>query len=189
MGFLGPQDYEIAKELGREVVRQNGVLVTGATTGFPLWVAMGAKEEGGTSIGFSPASTEKEHVEVYRLPTEYMDIIVYTGFGYSGRNLLLTRSADAVIEGPGRIGTINEFTDAYEDGKPIGILRGDWDTDEVIQNIIDKSHKVNDKIIFADTPKDVVAKVIEMVKKQRSEMDRVYKNTDHIGGTVGQRIL
>ena len=189
MGFLGPQDYEIAKELGREVVRQNGILVTGATTGFPLWVAMGAKEEGGISIGFSPASTEKEHVEVYRLPTEYMDVIVYTGFGYSGRNLLVTRSAEGVIEGPGRIGTINEFTDAYEDGKPIGILRGDWDTDEVIANIMEKSHKVNDKVVFADTPKEVVAKVIAMVKKQRGEIDRVYKNADSIGGTVGQRIL
>ncbi len=189
MGFLGPQDYEIAKELGREVVRQNGVLVTGATTGFPLWVAMGAKEAGGTSIGFSPASTEKEHVEVYRLPTEFIDIIVYTGFGYSGRNLLLTRSADAVIEGPGRIGTINEFTDAYEDGKPIGILRGDWDTDEVIKNIIDKSHRTSDMVVYGDTPKEVVAKVIEMVKKQRNEYERTYVNSDHIGGKVGQRIL
>lgn len=189
MSFLSPQDYEIAKELGREVVRQGAVLVTGATTGFPLWVAMGAKEAGGVSIGFSPASTEKEHVEVYRLPVEYMDLIVYTGFGYSGRNLLVTRSADAVIEGPGRIGTINEFTDAYEDGKPIAILKGDWDTDEILKLIMDKSHKQNDNVVFGSSPKEVVAEVIEMVIKQRSEINRVYTNSDHIGGTVGERIL
>jgi len=189
MGFLGPHDYEIAKELGREIVRQGGILVTGATTGFPLWVAMGAKEEGGVSIGFSPASTEKEHIEVYRLPTDYMDVIVYTGFGYSGRNLLLTRAADGVIEGPGRIGTINEFTDAYEDGKPIGILNGDWDTDEVLHMIIDKSHRTNDMIVFADTPKEVVAKTIELIKKQQKGEHRVYKNPDEVSATTGQRIL
>ena len=84
-----------AKELGREIIKHNGILVNGATTGFPLWAAMGAKEEGGIVIGVSPASTEKEHIRGYKLPVEYTDMIIYTGFGYSGRNLLLTRSADA----------------------------------------------------------------------------------------------
>ena len=120
-GFFG-RILRKAKELGREVIKQDGIIFTGATTGFPLWAAMGAKEAGGISLGLSPASTEAEHVNVYRLPTKYLDLIIYTGFGYSGRNLLLTRSSDAVIVGPGRIGTINEFTIAYEDSKPIGIL-------------------------------------------------------------------
>ncbi len=158
---------EKAKELGKEIVRQNGILVTGATTGFPLWAAMGAKEEGGISVGVSPASVEREHVEVYRLPVDYMDIIIYTGFGYSGRNLLLTRSSDAVFIGCGRIGTINEFTIAYEDGKPIGILQGDWETDEVIKNIIEKGHRVNDNIVFDSDPKSLVKKVLELVEKNK----------------------
>ena len=134
-GHCGIDAYDIAKELGKEIIRQGGILTTGATTGFPYWSTMGAKEEKGFSIGLSPAASEREHVNVYRLPLEYLDLIIYTGFGYSGRNLLLTRSSDAVIVGCGRIGTINEFTVAYEDGKPIGILEGDWQTDEVIKNI------------------------------------------------------
>src|SRR3989344_2416309 len=73
----------------------------------------GVKEAGGFSIGFSPAASEREHVEVYKLPLDYMDLIVYTGFGYPGRDLLLTRSADAVICGCGRIGTIHEFVIAF----------------------------------------------------------------------------
>lgn len=170
MGFLPPDDYERAKELGREIVRHGAALVTGATTGFPLWAAKGAKEENGISIGFSPASSEREHLSVYRLPIEAMDLIVYTGFGYVGRDLLLTRSSDAVICGPGRIGTIHEFTVAYEDGKPIGILEGDWDTDEVIKNIIAKSHRINDKIVFDSDPKKLVQKLIEMVKKEKDTM-------------------
>lgn len=168
-GHCGPDALEKAKELGREVVRQGGILVTGATTGFPMWATMGAKEEGGLSVGISPASTEKEHSEVYRLPLDYLDLIIYTGFGYSGRNLLLTRSSDAVFVGCGRIGTINEFTIAFEDGKPIGILNGDWETDEVLKTIIEKGRRVNDKIVFDPDPKRLVEKVIALVKKDKVE--------------------
>ena len=53
--YCGDDAMELAKELGREIVRQEAYLVTGATTGFPLWAAMGAKEVGGISIGLSPA--------------------------------------------------------------------------------------------------------------------------------------
>ena len=84
-GHCGLGALDLAKELGREIVRQGAILVTGATTGFPMWSAMGAKEVGGMSLGFSPAATEKEHVEAYKLPLDYMDLIVYTGFGYPGR--------------------------------------------------------------------------------------------------------
>src|SRR3989344_9396835 len=83
-GHCGIDALEKAKELGREIARQGLVLVTGATTGFPLWVAMGLKEVGGTSIGISPAASEKEHVEDYKIPPAYMDLIMYTGFGYAG---------------------------------------------------------------------------------------------------------
>ena len=59
-------------------------------------------------------------------------MIIYTGFNYSGRNLLLVRSSDAVIFGCGRMGTLNEFTITFEDKKPIGILQGEWETDDFI---------------------------------------------------------
>ncbi|MEK7143632.1 MAG: hypothetical protein AAB471_01035 [Patescibacteria group bacterium] len=168
-GHCGLDALDKAKELGREIVRQGAILLTGATTGFPLWSAMGAKEEKGISIGLSPASNQKEHQEVYRLPVDYMDLIIYTGFGYSGRDLLLTRSSDAVFIGCGRIGTIHEFTIAYEDSKPIGILEGDWDMDEVLKNIMEKSNRVNDRIIFDSNPKRLVERVIALVEKIRQE--------------------
>ncbi len=163
----GPDTADLAKELGREIARQGAVLVTGATTGFPFWAAMGNKEEDGISVGFSPAANEKEHVEGYKLPLDYMDIITYTGFGFVGRDLLLTRSADAVICACGRIGTIHEFTIAFEDYKPIGILEGTWETDEELKGIIEKSHRPNDKVVFGSDPKKLVADVISMVKKYK----------------------
>ena len=96
---------EKAKEIGREIIRHNGVLVTGATTGTPYWAAIGAKEENGISVGVSPAMSEREHIHDYKLPVDNFDLIIYTGFNYSGRNLLLTRASDAVIFVCGRMGT------------------------------------------------------------------------------------
>lgn len=174
-GHCGIDALDKAKELGREIVRQGAILVTGATTGFPLWSAMGAKEAGGISIGISPASSEKEHVEVYKLPLDYMDLVIYTGFGYPGRDILLTRTADAVICGCGRVGTIHEFTVAFEDSKPIGILEGDWETDEELKTIIENGHRPNDKIAFDEEPKALVEKVIELIKKDKVEEYRMVR--------------
>lgn len=166
-GHCGEGAMEKAKELGAEIVRQGAVLVTGATTGFPLWSAVGAKEAGGISIGLSPALSEREHVEDYNLPIDYMDLIVYTGAGYSGRDILLTRSSDAVLIGCGRVGTIHEFTVAFEDNKPIGILQGTWETDKVIKDIMEKGHRSNPKVIYDDSPKKLVERIIEMVKADK----------------------
>lgn len=188
-GHCGPNAMECAKEIGREIVRQGGIIITGATTGFPLWAAMGAKELGGFSVGLSPASTEREHVEVYKLPIDYMDIIIYTGFGYPGRDLLLTRSSDAVLLGCGRVGTIHEFTIAFEDRKPIGVLEGEWPTDEVIKNILEKGNRTSDLLVFDESPKRLVAKAIELIKKQKETHNFVYTNHDGVGGKVGDRIL
>jgi uncharacterized protein (TIGR00725 family) len=166
-GHCGIDAYDKALELGREVARQGAVLVTGATTGFPLWVAMGAKSEKGMVVGFSPASTEREHIESYNLPVEYHDVIIYTGFGFPGRDLIFTRSADAMLFGCGRIGTIHEFTIAFEDKKPIGIFESDWETDEVIRTILEKGHRPNDHIVFDANPKALVEAVINLTHKDK----------------------
>ena len=174
---LTPDAIVKTEELGKEIIRQGGILVTGATTGLPLWAAKGAKNEGGMSIGFSPADTESEHLHSYKLPTEYMDLVIYTGFGYPGRDLILTKSVDAVFISAGRVGTIHEFTIAFEDSKPIGILQGDWATDEIIELIIEKANRPNEKIVFDPDPKKLVEKVLELVKKDKKE---VYENHKRI---------
>ena len=164
----GQAALEAAKELGREIVRQGAVLVTGATTGIPYWAAIGAKEEGGISIGLSPAASEKEHKNVYHLPTDYFDLIIYTGFNYSGRNLLLTRSSDAVIVACGRMGTMNEFTIAFEDEKPIGVLQGSGGTADLIEGLVPQLHRGPGKIVYDKTPKTLVEKVIKLIEKEKN---------------------
>ncbi|MBI4993499.1 LOG family protein [Candidatus Wolfebacteria bacterium] len=170
LGDLRSKALIAGETLGAEIIKHDAVMLDGATTGFPLWAAKGAKSAGGIVIGLSPASTEKEHMNYFKLPTEHHDIIVYTGFNYSGRNLLLVRSADAVVFGCGRMGTLNEFTITFEDKKPIGVLQGEWETDELIEDLIKKTHRAEEmagKIVFDSDPKRLIEKLIEVIKKDK----------------------
>ena len=161
----------LAEEIGREIVRQNCVLVTGATSGVPYWAAKGAKEEGGISIGLSPAASEISHIKTYKLPTDYFDLIIYTGFDYSGRNLFLIRSSDAIITICGRMGTLNEFTIAFEDRKPQGVVLGTGGAADTIKEIVEKMHRGNGKIVYESDPKKLVKEVIELIKEEKNAKD------------------
>jgi uncharacterized protein (TIGR00725 family) len=168
----GPSVIQKAMDVGRAIASHSDAQIsTGATSGFPLYVAKGYKENGtGFSIGLSPAASKKEHLEAYKMPLDYNDVVIYTGFGFPGRDMMLVRSSDAIILGCGRIGTIHEFTVAWESDMPIGILEGEWSTDEVIKNIIDNSNRQNDLVIFESDPIKLVDRVMELVKKQKSRV-------------------
>lgn len=159
----------LAKEIGREIAKQGCILLTGATTGVPFYAAKGFKDIGGISIGFSPASSPKEHLKGYRLPTEYSDLIVYTGFDYVGRNLIATKAADGVIVACGRIGTLNEFTIAFETKTPIGVLQETGGTADLIEEILQKGHRLPTKVIYSRDPKKLVRELIENIKKEQKE--------------------
>ena len=75
-------------------------------------------------MGISPAATLKEHVEVYGSPYREYDVLIFTGFGLMGRELVNIRSSDLVVVIGGRSGTLGEFAIAYEEGKLIGVLAG-----------------------------------------------------------------
>jgi uncharacterized protein (TIGR00725 family) len=168
IAHCGPTVIPIAKEIGREIARQGAQLVTGATSGFPMYAAEGCKEAGGFSFGLSPAASKKEHEDVYRLPLKALDAVVYTGFGFPGRDLMMVRSSDAIVIGCGRIGTIHEFTVAWEANMPMGVLVGEWPTDEVIHNIIDNSNRKNEFIVFEKDPKVMIEKLIALVRKKEA---------------------
>jgi len=168
-GFCAPDAVEKAEFMGREIAKAGLVLVTGATTGIPYWAAKGAKEEGGFVVGLSPAASEAAHLKTYHLPVDYHDIIIYTGFEYSGRNLLLTRSVDAVIVMCGRIGTLNEFTIAFEDKKPIGVLEGTGGLADDIHELVKKSHRGPGKIVYSKDPKELLQKLIMLTDEEKRQ--------------------
>ncbi len=159
---------EKAEAFGREVARAGLVLVTGATTGIPYWAAKGAKEENGLVIGLSPAASEAAHLKAYHLPVDYHDVLVYTGFDYSGRNLLLTRSVDGMAIICGRIGTLNEFTIAFESQKPLAVLTGTGGTADMVDEIIQNSHRGPGKVVYDSDPKRLLAKLVALIEKTKA---------------------
>lgn len=154
------------RDMGKYIAKKGAVLVTGDTTGMPYEAAKGAKDVGGFTVGISPAISYVEHVRKYHLPHRYTDFVMYTGFGYSGRNLLFVRSTDAMIFVCGRIGTLNEFTIAFEDRKPIGILTGTGGIAEEIDHLLTVSKRGRSKIILDDDPKRLVDKVMQMARDE-----------------------
>ncbi|MER3407147.1 MAG: hypothetical protein C4278_01855 [Patescibacteria group bacterium] len=161
-----PEIHKLAYEIGKELALHKVIVLTGATTGTPLWAAKGAYENGGIVIGLSPARSYKEHTKVYKLPIDYHHAIFYTGEGYSGRNLLLTKMGDGVIFICGRIGTLNEFTIAFEEEKPMGVLVGSGGTEEYFMEIVEKAKRGPGKIVWERDPKILVEKLINLVENE-----------------------
>ncbi|KPJ70448.1 hypothetical protein AMJ51_01885 [Microgenomates bacterium DG_75] len=159
----------LARIVGKEIAKRGHVLITGATQGVPYEAAKAAKEVGGSNIGFSPAGTEIEHKKKFKLPMspKVFDHIIYTEAGYAGRNLLMVRSADATIMIDGRIGTLNEFTAAFEENEIVGVLEGSGGTADEVRRILDAAKKGTRKVIFAKDPVELVEKVIERIKKEK----------------------
>ncbi|MGE5298273.1 MAG: hypothetical protein ACM3KM_03860 [Acidobacteriaceae bacterium] len=161
--------FKKAYEVGRQIALHKCVLITGATIGVPQWATRGAKSAKGVSIGLSPASSRDAHMRTYRLPTNFMDLIIYTGFDYSGRNMLMTRASDAVIIVCGRIGTLNEFTTAFEDKRVVGILTGTGGIEEDIPDILKDAKRGKKFMIFDSDPKLLVEKVIRKIREVRQK--------------------
>ncbi|HEY6122725.1 MAG TPA: hypothetical protein VIV66_22415 [Pyrinomonadaceae bacterium] len=111
-----------AEALGTAIAARGLTVLTGATTGVVYAAGKAAHEAGAIHIGISPAANALEHVERYGLPTDACDLLIYTGFGLKGRNVVLVRSCDIVVFVAGGMGSLNEFTIAHDEGKIIGCL-------------------------------------------------------------------
>src|SRR4051812_1073021 len=82
---------DLAANLGRAIAKHDCILITGATTGLPDLVARSFREHGGFALGISPASNRDEHARSFGLPVDSADALIYTGFGYKGRNVINIR--------------------------------------------------------------------------------------------------
>lgn len=140
----------LAEELGSAIAKANCILVTGATTGLPDLVAQAFRKHGGFALGISPAENRHEHLTRYGLPEDGADLIVYTGFGYKGRNVINIRSSDIVLIIGGATGTLNEFTIAYDEGKIIGVLEGSGGVADHMAQIVDYCRKATQGIVLFD---------------------------------------
>lgn len=154
--------HQLAYQLGAEIAKRGHTLTTGATIGLPQYAARGAKDNGGLSIGFSPAASVREHLKAYRLPIEEFDYINFTNMDYVGRDVYLVRSSDALITVGGRMGSLHEFSTAIESHKPCAVLLGSGGLADFIPSLVEKIPTPNAKGIIYDTdPARLVDRVIK----------------------------
>lgn len=171
--------HQIAYDLGVAIAKKGKTLLTGATVGLPHYAAMGhvsvEERRDGVSVGFSPASSFREHVAVYKLPTKEFDYINFTGMQYVGRDVHLVRSSDAVITVGGRMGSLHELSTALESRKVCAVLLGSGGLADYVPTLLQyiEAPGAND-IIFDTDPKRIVNKVIKA-------LDEKYADFEHDG--------
>jgi uncharacterized protein (TIGR00725 family) len=156
-GLEADRPGELAASLGSAIAAAGCFLITGATTGLPALVAKSFRQQGGFAVGISPAENHAEHIGRYGLPDDGADVLIYTGFGYKGRNVINIRSSDIVIILGGATGTLNEFTIAYDEDKVIGVLTGSGGVADHIKQIVEVCQKPTlGKLFFDSDPKTLI---------------------------------
>ena len=166
----GPQlESEHAKNqaiaLGKEIANRNHIFINGACPGLPNDALLGAKEAGGFTVGISTAFSLHEHVEEYGSSHEN-DFIIYTGAGFMERDIINIRSSDGVVIIGGGIGTLNELTIAYEEGRPIGVLTGTGGISDHVPHIVEDLcvRKIAPNMVFDDGPIKLLDKLEVAIK-------------------------
>lgn len=155
-GTASEEGERFGYQVGKEIAKRGGVVLTGATTGVPYAAVKGAKSLHGQTIGFSPAHSLKEHLFKYRLPVDNHDMLFFTGYDYAGRDVLLVDLADAVISVSGRIGSLHEFTSAFERHKIIGLLLHSGGLSDDIPELLEKAKRGIGRVIMHEDPAELV---------------------------------
>jgi len=140
-----------ASALAQTIASRNFLLLTGATTGLVYLVGKAAHDAGAFHLGISPGGDADEHVSHYKLPLDACDLIVYTGFGLKGRNVILVRSCDIVLFIAGAMGSLNEFTIAHDEGKVIGCLTNTGGVADESKYILQKFSKETGARVFHES--------------------------------------
>lgn len=133
-----------AEEVGRLIARKGACLVCGGLTGVMEAASRGAKSEGGITVGILPQNDSKQ-------ANPYIDIPLATGLGI-GRNVIIARTADALIAVGGEYGTLSEIAFALQMGKPVVGVKT-WNIKGVIsaQNALEAVDRIF-KMLAAENP-------------------------------------
>lgn len=142
-----PQEAELAEEVGRELARQGAFLVCGGLGGIMAAACKGASSEGGVTIGILPGGSRQA-------ANPYVQIPIVTNLG-EARNVVLVKSAEAVIAIGGGYGTLSEIGHALRNGIPVVGLNT-WS--------LSRNDRSDNSIILAQDPAEAVNKAIGSIK-------------------------
>ena len=142
-----------AYEVGRLIARRGAVMICGGLTGVMEAAARGAREEGGLTIGVLPGDDPRQ-------ANPYIDIPIVTGMGYA-RNIIIVRSARAVIAIGGSYGTLSEIAYALNLRVPL-IGLGTWD--------IAKIDEGETGMLMVKTPEEAVEEALKKIPNPKSQI-------------------
>lgn len=123
-GTCSPKIAGVARAVGEEVAVRKGMVVCGGLGGVMEAACQGAHAKGGTTIGLLPGCSKAS-------ANAFVDIVIPTGMG-DARNIMIIRTADAVIAIDGEYGTLSEIAFCLKFKVPVVGL-ATWDVDPRIQ--------------------------------------------------------
>ena len=172
---IAPAHLEKAFQLGGAVAQSGCIMVTGACPGLPLAAARGAKRHSGMVVGISPALSLDEHAFKYESPTLDHDVLIFTGSGLMGREVVNIRSSDVVAFIGGSSGTLGELAIAYDEGKLIGVLTHTGGISDLVADILAACDKqTGAKVLFEENPRRLVERLIEVYHTEHFRRPSVF---------------
>jgi uncharacterized protein (TIGR00725 family) len=147
-----PEEASMAEAAGRELAKAGAILICGGEGGVMEAACKGAQSEGGVTVGILPGDSKNK-------ANPYVTIPIVTGMG-SGRNIIVVKSAQAVIAIGGGYGTLSEISFALKNGIPV-IGLNTWS--------ISRNNQVDSSIIVMDNPEEAARLAIELASIQNVE--------------------
>jgi len=144
-GQCSEGEARIAEEVGREIARRGAILICGGLSGVMEAACKGASSEGGTTIGILPGDS-------HQTANPYVQIPIVTGMG-PARNVIIVKSAQAVIAVGGSYGTLSEMSHALRRGIPV-IGLNTWS--------LSRGGQQDSSIIPAQNPAEAVNKALDL---------------------------
>ncbi len=135
----------LAEVVGREIARNGAILVCGGLGGIMEAACRGAHADGGTTIGILPGENRL-------LANLYVTIPIVTGIGLA-RNMVVVKTAQAVIAIGGSYGTLSEISYALQSGIPV-ISLNTW--------TIARNGNPDNAIVRAKSAVEAVSKALEL---------------------------
>jgi uncharacterized protein (TIGR00725 family) len=124
-----------AEVVGSELAGAGAIVVCGGLDGVMAAACRGAKSRGGTTVGVLPETDPLA-------ANPWVDVVIPTGLG-EARNVIVVRSAGAVVAIDGEYGTLSEMALALRTGIPViglatwSLVRPDQELDTGIEVVDD----------------------------------------------------
>ena len=155
IGIIGdsscsPEEAKLAESVGELLAQRCAIIVCGGLGGVMEAVCRGAKSKGGLTVGVLPGQDSS-------MANPWVDIPVVTGIG-EARNVVVAKSAQAIIAIGGNYGTLSEIAYALKNSIPV-IGLNTWS--------LSRNGQEDDSIIRVQSATEAVDKAISLVKRRK----------------------